>query len=603
MPHLDIELNQNQQILLTPSNCTPEEWRRTVIFWSRGMIQGEIPATCVIEIFDFSQRMIWLRNEWKSSSSEHSFSISDAVKTSIKNARNEATEFDQLANFSEPPTMRPELPHLIRPLTGMQEENVHALLRMKNGANFSVPGAGKTATELTLWYQLRKQETVEGLMIVCPKSAFSAWLDEPQLLFASPPQSHVFTGAFIPSSVSIVIVNYEQLENSRKLATLSHWIKQNKAMLVLDEAHRVKAGTSAVRWRACRQLADVAKRTDLLTGTPMPQSYDDLRNLFSLSWKGIPPNHFSETRLRSLKRGGVFVRTTKTELGLPPMRTVAVDIEMGEIQRQIYDALRFSYAGDLLMTAGEEMHMAQRGKAIMTLLAAASNPGLMLGRTAEDSYLQMKWPPRNIQQNGRLLPTLESYVSHEIPSKYQWIIRFVQEAKENNRKVLVWSNFVGNLLALKRLLSPYSPALVYGSVSAEDRVSEISRFRNNPNCSVLLTNPQTLGEGISLHHECHDAIYLDRSYNAGLYLQSLDRIHRLGLDPEQETRVFLLQSIGTIDKRVQSRLTQKISNLARAMDDEGLPKASLPNEELEEDELFGMDSKDFEDLVNHLREP
>ena len=46
--------------------------------------------------------------------------------------------------------------------------------------------------------------------------------------------------------------------------------------------------------------------------------------------------------------------------------------------------------------------------------------------------------------------------------------------------------------------------------------------------AVLLANPQAMSEGISLHLECHDAIWLDRTYNAGQYLQGIDRIHRLG---------------------------------------------------------------------------
>ena len=37
-------------------------------------------------------------------------------------------------------------------------------------------------------------------------------------------------------------------------------------------------------------------------------------------------------------------------------------------------------------------------------------------------------------------------------------------------------------------------------------------------------------EGISLHKVCKRALYLDRTYNAAQYLQSRDRIHRIGSD-------------------------------------------------------------------------
>ena len=46
---------------------------------------------------------------------------------------------------------------------------------------------------------------------------------------------------------------------------------------------------------------------------------------------------------------------------------------------------------------------------------------------------------------------------------------------------------------------------------------------------ILIGNPKKGGEGISLHYNCHNAIYLDRTYNAAEYLQSRDRIHRIGM--------------------------------------------------------------------------
>lgn len=186
--------------------------------------------------------------------------------------------------------------------------------------------------------------------------------------------------------------------------------------------------------------------------------------------------------------------------------------------------------------------------------------------------------------------------------KYEWIRRFVEIAANDGRKVLVWSTFVGNLHALRKVLEPFSPAMVYGATSTINRTSEIERFRHDSECSVLLTNPQTLGEGISLHRTCHDAIYVDRSYNAGLYLQSLDRIHRLGLLPGEVTNIYLLGTEGTIDQRVSVRLRAKVDRLAQALDDNGLVRVSMPDDELEldRDEILGLDSLDLDDLFSHL---
>ena len=108
--------------------------------------------------------------------------------------------------------------------------------------------------------------------------------------------------------MQILVVNYEQLENQTKLNLLSSWVA-NQAMVVLDEAHRVKGGGASVRWRACRELVIGAKRVDLLTGTPMPQGYDDLRNLWDFVAKASRA-FLSDQRL-DLLFDFYLLRTTK----------------------------------------------------------------------------------------------------------------------------------------------------------------------------------------------------------------------------------------------------------------------------------------------------
>jgi hypothetical protein len=78
---------------------------------------------------------------------------------------------------------------------------------------------------------------------------------------------------------------------------------------------------------------------------------------------------------------------------------------------------------------------------------------------------------------------------------------------------------------------------------------------------VLVTNPASCSESISLHRGCHNAIYLDRTYDCAQYLQSIDRIHRLGLPPDVTVEVHILQAIDeqqpTIDHLVDASLLAK----------------------------------------------
>lgn len=157
------------------------------------------------------------------------------------------------------------------------------------------------------------------------------------------------------------------------------------------------------------------------------------------------------------------------------------------------------------------------------------------------------------------------------------------------------------------MLRRYRPAMIHGGVPSEltqpaapeTRESHLAQFRHDPQCMVLLANPAATGEGVSLHDVCHDAIYLERTFNAGQYLQSVDRIHRLGLAPDQETRITLLLTSGTVDDVVDRRVRDKAERLGSMLDDRGIVTMSLPDEE-----DYGPAIDDEEDLVAlfaHLR--
>ena len=197
---------------------------------------------------------------------------------------------------------------------------------------------------------------------------------------------------------------------------------------------------------------------------------------------------------------------------------------------------------------------------------------------------------------------VNDYVQYEIPPKYVWLQNLLKNRSEQKQKVLIWSNFVGNLKALEKVLAPFNPVLIYGGTPPEERSLLLKKFREDRECLVLLSNPQTLGEGVSLHQVCHEAVYVDRSYNAGHYLQSVDRIHRLGLSPKQNTEIHFLVSERSIDERVKNRLAVKIQRLASILDDTGLVSGTIPNtEEDKELRISDLDFADLSDLFDHLR--
>ncbi len=169
--------------------------------------------------------------------------------------------------------------------------------------------------------------------------------------------------------------------------------------------------------------------------------------------------------------------------------------------------------------------------------------------------------------------------------------------------MIIWSNFVENVEFISEKLSDIGADFIHGGVEAgsEDeentRERKIKRFHRDEVAKVLVANPAACSESISLHTVCHYAIYVDRNYNAAQYLQSEDRIHRLGLPRDIQTTVEILVCPDTIDESVQRRLSAKVSKMAYVLDD-----PSLNIEPIEPDyESDGIDQEDVDDFLSHLR--
>jgi hypothetical protein len=97
-------------------------------------------------------------------------------------------------------------------------------------------------------------------------------------------------------------------------------------------------------------------------------------------------------------------------------------------------------------------------------------------------------------------------------------------------------------------------------------------------------------------------VYLDRTFNAGHYLQSQDRIHRLGLREGEITRFTLLVSEDSIDDAVDQRLREKVTALGVLMNDPGLVRVALPEPDEHHDGAPAFDD-DFQALQAHLVRP
>jgi SNF2 family DNA or RNA helicase len=512
--------------------------------------------------------------------------------------------------------------HFRRELRPFQFANLSRILSLPHAADFSVPGAGKTSVALANYVFQKAQSRVVQALVVAPISAFPAWREEASACFDVAPLIHVHAaGQRIPVNAEIVLTNYHRLAND--FDALRNWTARQPTHVFLDEAHRMKRGRGGVHGRATLELAFDAERRDVLTGTPAPQGAFDLVALMDFLYPGqarqilpgdvfIPKLSLDSDVLRETNQAiqRYFVRTCKTALDLPPTEMKVVSRQMGPLQNAIYAALAGIYRGELDLSTRDRRDLHRMGQIVMYLLEAATNPLLLPVGSDQFDLEPFMHPPLRIEGNEPLKQLLKDYGLYERPWKYDYVAKAVREAAERGEKTLVWTNFVRNIRLLEVELKQFQPAVIHGGIPGQDSVpvgasrrtreGELDRFRNDGNCNVLLANPAAAGEGVSLHHWCHHAIYLDRTFNAGHFLQSQDRIHRLGLAPGTLTRFTLLESVASIDETVDARLRSKVSALSLLLDDPGLVRIALPADD--EDGGDGASEPAFQDDLAAVRD-
>ncbi|WP_343604336.1 DEAD/DEAH box helicase [Fluviicola sp.] len=497
-----------------------------------------------------------------------------------------------------------------------QERDASKLLKLKHGANFSVPGAGKTTTILAVHSVLKKIDRVSTLFVISPINAFISWEDEIADIFKEKPLKVLRMTTFLMSNFSevirqnpdVILINYEKMR--KKIDNLSSYFIANKVHLVLDESHRIKSGNNNQSFSQIVRLSDLAVRRDILSGTPMPQSYLDLEPQFDFLWpaeKIIPDlaKENEESRVTVLNQAikELYVRTTKKELGLRDPLIVYTKIPMGPIQNELYRLFKSESARILAgMDRGDKINFRRIGKSVVRLLQASTNPMLL---ATKDEYIEDILP---IPEGSKVWQLLEEFVKYEKASKIEYLKDRVKEitSESENNKIVIWSYFVRNIQLLERLFKDYNPVSIYGGIptgSDDDensRESRIRKFHEDNTCRLMIANPQACGEGISLHKVCHNAIYLDRSFNAAHFLQSIDRIHRLGLDKSIDTKVEILVSENSIDEVLQIRLNEKILNMGAILDDPYLQTLAYDPFDISLGEEDGIDAQDFEMVSKHI---
>jgi SNF2 family DNA or RNA helicase len=235
-----------------------------------------------------------------------------------------------------------------------------------------------------------------------------------------------------------------------------------------------------------------------------------------------------ETNLKTLrgKIASVSIRRTKDVLELPEKIFTQITVKLAQEQREIYDLARKEMLCEITAISGETIQEEIENYLVklLRLTQIASNPRLI-----DNAY-------------------------DETPAKFLALDELLSNVIEKGEKAIVWTSFVGNVRALKHRYNLHGARTLFGEMPIIERETVIAKFLKDDLCRVLVANPSAAKEGLTLT-SANNAIYLDRNFKMDDYLQSQDRIHRIG--QTRPCKIFKLIADDTIDEYTDEILEKK----------------------------------------------
>ncbi len=323
-------------------------------------------------------------------------------------------------------------------------------------------GLGKTVQVLAF---LSRVGTNLPVLVVAPTSLLFNWRNE--------------IAKFLPEHKNITLTSYTTLRLKPDL-----YQTQEFEVIVLDESNAIKTAATQTA-RAAFKLKGRFKIC--MSGTPLENHQDELLSQFHFL---MPDLIERKIPLESLKKKvrPFILRRRKEEvaLDLPEKMEQIAWVEMDEAQKELYDSYK---------------------------------KGIQLEGAAPMQVLEAILRLRQICCDPRLL-------GHPIMgAKMELLISDVKEAREQKRKVLVFSQFTS---ALSLMREEFKEALYLdGSNPVEKREEAVKRFQEEEEASLFLLSLKAGGVGLNL--TAADYVFLfDPWWNDALEQQAIDRAHRIG---------------------------------------------------------------------------
>lgn len=433
-------------------------------------------------------------------------------------------------------------------------------------------GLGKTLSVLSYYRALRETQEFSLLLVVCPNSLSRNWAREVKVWFPDL-RVTVLSGDKAEKSwllrmlndgaleTDLLVVNYEGVRLEYVTPELEKIVTSKRTLLCLDESQRVKNPT-AKTFKALSQIAPCCNRRVLLSGTPTPKDVSDLWAQMRIldggarlgksfykwlsrvaelgteySQYAVKKFHEAEVSESIHRAREVMLRRRKEKVVNLPAKTFSIrEIELTGPQAERYNEIREGLILRMRSVSGEQFT-----REITNIL---------------EEYLRAV----QVSSNPRLVdPEWKGE-----PAKFLELDEIVREVvHEQGQKIVIWTNYLGNVSELCQRYKEYSAAPFSGEVSAAEREVTVRSFQESSEPRILIAVPAAGGVGITLT-AAQTAVYVDKTWNAEHWMQSVDRIHRIG----QKGTVNVISLLGCkVDEIIHWNLRRKEQGQARVLGD------------------------------------
>ena len=414
-----------------------------------------------------------------------------------------------------------------------QEWGVKYILHQKRVLLGDEMGLGKTIQAIAAMVSLRNVGETH-FIVVCPASVVTNWCREirtKSLLSVTKVHGPQKKAAFQSwKKVGGVAVTTYETTQYFQLEDGFHY-----GLLIVDEAHYIK-NPSARRTQNVKQLCQYTDRLLFMTGTPLENKVSEMVELIQI----LQPD---------------IAKTLHRNTLIPSAPSFRKKIAPVYYRRKREDVLT-------------ELPELVESKEWCTLLPEEE-------QIYEDSVLAKSFmEARRVSWN---VPDLHQ------SSKAKRLLELLEEAKEDGRKVLVFSFFLDTIRKIAELLGNQCLSPIYGAISPIRRQEIIDEFDQAPAGTVLIAQIQSGGTGLNIQ-SASVVVICEPQLKPSIENQAISRAYRMG--QTRNVLVYRLLCEDTVDERMTNLLEEK-----QAIFNAFADKSVAAQESLE------IDSKKFGDLI------